>query len=203
MSRYDEILADYKARYDLDDIDSPNDRSNLNSLIRNQILIETMHNRLDTVLEEEDILDKIGDIKKLQDGLRDLQEKNIELERVLAIDRKSRKKDNQSSLSDYIIELKKMSSEFLRDRVTYMFCPDCMVMVGRFLAVHDHTHFRVEVKCSQCDKFVYAERNQKDVFFDLKEKSEWRKKHPVIVEQPIKYAQEDYEDDVSIVIEEE
>ena len=73
------------------------------------------------------------------------------------------------------------------DRISiFVYCPDCQVMVSRFIPVHEHTEFRTEWQCSQCKKFVVVNRKERDVFFDLREDSKWRKKYPIEIVQASK-----------------
>jgi hypothetical protein len=42
--------------------------------------------------------------------------------------------------------------------------------------MHDHSRFTLKINCNQCNKAVSAEREEKDIFFDIADSS-WRKKH--------------------------
>ena len=184
--RFRELYAQFEKEYDLSTINSANDAANLELFITNTILIEQWQEKVLT-LTDEDALENIGAIKKLSDGIRDTIETSQKLERQLGIDRKSRKRDSSVSASEYIMHLQNAANDFLNQRLTKVYCPDCQVMVMRFSAVHEHTAFQVSCQCSQCGKIVSAARQERDVFFDLKENDrKWRKAFPVEIKRPRK-----------------
>lgn len=182
---FNKLYREFTDVYELGELANPNDKLNVKSYIRNQILIEKLQEAIDKELEAQNVLDNIGSIKKLQDSLRDMSEQNLALERTLGIDRKSRKKDNQENITDYWNALMSKARDYLDSVVIRVYCPECQVMVGRVLPVHDHTSFRAEFQCSQCSKPIYVGRKERDVFFDIPESDrEWRRKYPVEIEKP-------------------
>lgn len=198
MDRYDQILAEYRTFYDVDTLSSANDKANLSMLIRNQILVERIQEELNGIIEDNDteLIESIVIIKKLQDSLKDLTESSLALERALGIDRKSRKKDSQESVADYISSLKVAAREWLETQTVKVFCPKCQVLVARLIPVHEYTEFNLSVQCSQCNKAVTAKRSERDIFFDIKERNKsWRTKYPVEIVLPSAKA-ESYDDDI-------
>lgn len=182
--RYKELWGQYEQAYDLSTLNDANDKSNLEMIIRNAALIELLQEKV-TELAEEDAAGNIMEIKKISDSVRDLTDRNIQLERQLGIDRKSRKKDNETTTGEYILMLKSAAQEYLERRLIKLYCPDCKVMVGRISPVHEHTSFNAYFKCSQCEKLVVIGRQDRDVFFDLeKNDRDWRKKYPIEIKQP-------------------
>ena len=182
--RYKQLWGQYEQAYDLTTLNDANDRSNLEMIIRNASLIELLQEKI-TEMAEEDAAGNITEIKKISDSVRDLTDRNIQLERQLGIDRKSRKKDNETTTGEYILMLKSAAQEFLEKRLIKVYCPNCKVMTGRISPVHHHTSFAVYFECSQCQKLVTAERKSKDVFFDLvKDDKDWRRKYPIEIKHP-------------------
>lgn len=182
---FQQRLEAYRKTYEIDDATNPNDIANLHVLITNQQLIDTLQGAVDSIMASDDLIDQIGNIKKLQDARQGLIDQNMSLERLLGIDRKSRKRDTQESVADYILFLKESAKEFLDQQLINVTCPSCRVLVGRVLPAHEHTEFFAEFQCSQCKKYGTVRRKERDVFFDLKEKNkEWRKKYPVEIVQP-------------------
>lgn len=191
MKTYDDILAEYKEYYDVDNLLTPNDRANFNNLIRNQLRIETLQAQVDDILKAEDDneIDVIR-LKKVQDILKDLTNQNLDIERGLAIDRKSRKKDDSETVAGYLTHLKAKAREYLDKQYITAWCQTCNVMVGRILPVHEHTAFTFTITCSQCKKDITIKRKEKNVFYDLKPSDRpWREQYPVEIE----LAQEDIE----------
>ena len=179
-------MDSYREKYDIGDNSTPNDIGNLETLVRNQIYIRRIQKRLDE-LSAENIEDSIQTMAKMQEGLMKLIDQNLAIERTLGIDRKSRKRDDSESVEGYIEDLKKSARSYLDKIVIVVRCKSCKIMVGRVLPVHDHTEFKAQFQCSQCNKLAIVERKERDVFFDLKDRKgvEWRKKYPVEIKQSI------------------
>lgn len=173
--RFTEILKDYSDKYDLATLSSPNDRANLEMLINNQVIVETIQAKLQE-LTADDPVDNIDMIQRLGSSLKDIIERNLQLERALALDRKTRTSDKSESIAEYIVNLKAAAQDFLERRLVRLYCPECKILLARFSIMHDHSRFTLKVNCNQCNKAVSAEREEKDIFFDIAD-SNWRKKH--------------------------
>jgi len=180
--RFQEILADYADKYDLATLSSPNDRANLEMLINNQVIVESIQVKLQE-LTEDDPVENIDIIQRLGSSLKDIIERNLQLERALALDRKTRNSNSSESVAEYLVNLKQTALDFLEKRLTRVYCPDCKTLVARFSVVHDHSPFSMRVKCNQCEKDVTVEREERDIFFDIKD-SAWRKKYRYKVAKP-------------------
>ncbi len=180
--RFRQILADYADKYDLATLSSPNDRANLEMLINNQVIIESIQEKLQE-LTDDDPVDNIDIIQRLGSSLKDIIERNLQLERALALDRKTRSSASAESVAEYLVNLKAVAADFLEKRLMRLYCPDCKIMVARFSAVHQHSPFQVRVKCNQCNNDVIAERDERDLFFDVKD-SAWRRKYRYKVVKP-------------------
>lgn len=180
---FNRILKEYSERYDIEGLSSPNDVANLNNMIRNQILIQRLQSRLDDIL----MGDKVDSVetKKILDSIVSLSETNIQLERQLGIDRKTRKQQQQESFPDYLAGIKKLAREFLNsdDILLRVFCKSCKIMVGRISGVYDATEYNAAFQCPQCKKYTTVTRKERDVFFDIKN-ADWRRNYPVEVVQP-------------------
>lgn len=181
---FDKILAEYSAKYNVDTLDSPNDRSNLYAMIRNTLLIEKLQARLAELANDPDDINPI-EIKKVLDSIVALSETNIQYERTLGIDRKTRKQESSESVADYITGLKMRAKEWLDDdnRLTKVMCPNCKILVGRISGVYATTAYKAEFQCPQCHKAIRAFRQERDTFFDVKD-GDWRSKYPIEIEHP-------------------
>lgn len=179
--RFREILQDYSNKYDLETLSSPNDRANLEMLINNQVIIESIQTKLQE-LTEIDPVDNIDIIQRLGSSLKDIIERNLQLERALALDRKTRNSSASESVADYIVNLKQFAQEFLDKRLVKLYCPSCQILLARFSIVHDHSPFELKVKCNQCNNDVISAREERDIFFDIKDSS-WRKKYKYSVKR--------------------
>ena len=179
-TEYEKILTEYKQRYNVDTLDSPNDFANLRQMIRNQMTIAKLQDNLEGISAE----DPSG-LKKILDSIVALSEININLERTLGIDRKTRKNESSESVADYIQELRLRAKEFLDDprRIMKVMCNDCKIMVGRISGVYESTAFTAAFQCPQCSKFITIERKERDIFHGVKN-ADWRRKFPIEIVQP-------------------
>lgn len=182
--RTKQILKQFQEDYDLSTLNNSNDRLNLDTLIDNIAIIETIGEEIKRLMSSGDIAGAVAVIDKLARTKDGLQQQNVTIERQLGIDRKSRKKDNETSAAEYIIALKQHAKEFLEKRLTKVFCPNCKILVLRFSAAYDHGEFDIAAQCPQCNKFVTVKRRERDVFYDLNPRDRaWRKKYPIEVIQ--------------------
>lgn len=172
----------YAKVFRLDDLNDANDRTNLEILLKTELMIDDLQKKIQELIDT-DAVDNASNIKKLADLLRDATGTITTLQRTLAIDRRTRKEEETSSVADYVRALRRDAADFLDQRIVKTYCPDCRVMVGRIYPVHDHTAFNVSFECSQCHKMVRARRDQRDIFFDVKD-ANWRKKYKPEILQP-------------------
>lgn len=178
---FDKILSDYREKYDVDRLENPNDLANLHSMIRNQLIMEKLQTRLDDLAKNEEF-DSM-ELKKLLDGIRSLSETNVQLEKTLGIDRKTRKNEQAQSFPDYLKELKVLGREFIESRLTKVFCKNgCSIMLGRVSSAYDTNEYSAAFQCPQCKKYTTVTRKEKDIFFDVKN-ADWRRKYPMEVVQ--------------------
>lgn len=181
-ARFQEALLEYKQKYNVDQLDSPNDMASLTTMIRNQLLIS----QLQTVLDEITLADTVDpmEIKKVLDSIVALSQTNMQYERSLGIDRRTRKTDQAESVADYIVKLKTLAREFLDqdERLLKVYCNECSIMIGRVSGVYDTTHYFALFQCPQCKKQITVTRKERDIFFDVKD-ADWRRKHPIQIVQ--------------------
>lgn len=181
--RFDVILAEYRKKYDIDSLSSPNDSANLTALIQNQVAIETLQAELHTLIES-GATANIRTIDQVSETINKIVERSLQLERALALDRKTRKTSEAASVIDYLTELKIMAREFVDQQLIKVTCPTCKILVGRIAPLVDHTAYKCEFECSQCHKMIRATRGVKDQFHDLPESDRrWRKQYEYTVIQ--------------------
>jgi len=182
--RFQETLLEYRKRYNVETLDSPNDLANLNTMIRNQILVEKLQGVLDNISTAVEDID-LTQIKKILDSIVALSETNIALEKTLGIDRKTRKNEAAESIQEYLAGLRVRSLEWIEQRLIKIHCKKCNIMVGRISAVYETTAFEASFQCPQCNKKIVVKRQEKDIFFDIKPSdAEWRRSFPIEIEQP-------------------
>lgn len=204
QEKFDDKLQEYEKVYDLGSLNDANDKANLYTILRNQIIVEQLQDAINDLVEQ-DTVNNITEIKKLSDAVKDMVDRIVSLEKTLGIDRKTRRKDDETSVGDYLVHIKTAAREFMEQRIIKVYCPQCKVMVGRIAPVHDHTSYRCSFTCSQCKQEVIAHRKERDVFFDLKPADrEWRRKYPAEIIQPDQVVAVDFSDeDPDLIIEDE
>ncbi len=178
---YDAVIQQYKDKYDVDSLQHPNDVANLDTMIRNQLLIEQLQTRLDTIASDTNV-DPM-EVKKVLDSIVALSTTNMQYEKLLGIDRKTRKADQAESFADYLVRIKTLARDFYESRLTKVMCKSCNILVGRVSAVYDATEYNAAFQCPQCKKYSTVVRKERDVFFDVKD-ADWRRKHLKEVIQP-------------------
>lgn len=180
---FNDILTQYKEKYDVESLENPNDLANLETMIRNQLLIVQLQDRLDKLITASK-LDPI-EVKKILDSIVALSQTNVQYERTLGIDRKTRKQQQAESVVDYIIKLKQLAREFIDNdrRLTKVICKTCNIMVGRISGVYETTEYGASFQCPQCKKHITIARKERDIFFDVKN-PDWRRKYPMEIIQP-------------------
>lgn len=192
QEKYKAKIEQYEKVFNLDDLNDANDRSNLEIMIKTEIMIDDIQEKIASLMDEDDVA-KISDVKKLHDLLRDATNTITTLQKTLNIDRKTRKSEETSSVAEYIRTLLRAASGFMEERVIKSYCPNCKVMVGRIYPVHDHTAFSVSFQCSQCKKLIRGRREEKDIFWDVRD-HEWRRSKRAEVVQPKVKATKKYDD---------
>lgn len=194
QEKYKEKIESYQKVFNLDDLNDANDKSNLEIMIKTEIMIDDIQEKIATLMEDEDI-NRISDVKKLHDLLRDATNTITTLQKTLNIDRKTRKSEETTSVADYLRTLRRIAAPFMAERIIQTWCPDCNVLVSRIYPVHEHTAFTISVQCSQCKKMIRARREEKDVLFDVKDHN-WRRAHRAEIKAPsVRKAQENEDDE--------
>jgi phage FluMu protein Com len=181
---FESIYAQYAARYDLEELDSPNDLANLTVLINNQLLVEQLQAHAKTMADA-DIVTNAVPIQKISDNVATIVERNLQLERALALDRKTRKAEKTASVADFIKGLKINGREFMDQRLQKIYCPSCNIMVMRIGNVYKHVPFVLKVKCPQCFHAITIKQDEQHPMFDIARSDRaWRDKYPIEIEQP-------------------
>jgi len=183
-NRIEEKMEIYSNNFRLDDLNDANDLTLLHFLIKTELMVEDLHMGIQMLMND-DPVSKAVEIKKLHDLLRDSTKIVTELQKTLAIDRKTRK-DTESSgdFASYIRFLKTTASQFIEDRMIKVYCDNCKVMVARVSPVHSHTAYDLRFQCSQCKEMISLKRSERDTLFDLDvEDREWRT-HRIEIVQP-------------------
>lgn len=196
--KYQQKLDSYAKAFRIEDLNDANDRSTLEIMLKTEVMIDDLQRQIQDLMDENPI-EHTSNIKKLHDLLRDAGTMIVTYQKTLAIDRKTRKTEDTASVADYIRALKRDARDFIDRRIVKVYCQDCKIMVGRIFPVHDHTAFSCSFQCSQCNKVIRARREERDVFFDVRD-SNWRRKHKPEIIQPKKFARAEPSDDDELIL---
>jgi len=195
--KYKKKMETYEQHYSIEELNDANDLTLLQILIKTEIMIDDLQKRIQQLIEDNPIR-HASNIKKLSDLLRDATRTVTDLQKTLAIDRKTRKEQETSGdISSYIRHLKTIAGNFLEDRMVKVYCNDCKVMVGRISPVHSYTSYNCYFQCSQCGKMINTKRKEKNRMFDIKD-SDWRTYQAEIIQPDIirdTFVDEDFVDD--------
>lgn len=207
--RFQQKLEEYRAKYDVDSLENPNDVALLHQLIRNDMLIEQLQlQEIGSALGMETDSDRsVMELKKFGDLIKDRIRTNVELQKTLGIDRKSRRADDSTSPKEYIMFLKEEASHYLNRRLATLNCPDCNIQLAKYHISQTFSEFQLEVVCHQCGKTVKEHREELDRFHDIPD-SGWRREYPGEVIQPttvftLDPLEMDVEDEIFIEAEED
>ncbi len=188
QKRFDDRMNRYREDFDVDSLNQSNDKALLEILIRSELILESFQLKMQSMLDkldedDSDIRSQATEIKKIADLIKDMSSEFATLQKTLSIDRKTRKAEQANTTAEYIRSIKRDATNFVEKRLIRIYCPDCKVMVARYSPVHEHTAFIVSTECSQCGKAVRANRDARDIWFDIKD-HDWRRKYPVEIVQP-------------------
>lgn len=187
QERMDEKLELYAKNFKVDELNDANDKALYMIMLRTEIMVEDLQEKLTDVMQKEDLVDAAQNIRRLSDLLKDNTKTIVSIQNTLMIDKKSRQANETANILDYIATIRKSASSYLDSRLVKVYCPDCKILVARFSPVHGHTSFTISFQCSQCEKMIRMRRDERDRFYDLPPSDrEWRKQYRAEVIQPKK-----------------
>lgn len=144
--KWEELEKDY----DLSDMKA-NDVAQIRSLILAQLQLEELE-RVAFALRKDasdattvQVLDKIN-------GITTRLVKNIsDISSDLQITRKIRKQSKEASVIDAINDLKVKAKKFYNQRMLYVFCPECRMLLSTvWLNYNEEEHNSLHLKCNRC-----------------------------------------------------
>lgn len=125
QEKFEELANDY----DLEDLNA-NDILMLRNMIQAMLQIESLEQlafQLRSGAVDEHTINLLG---KINTQINDLVDRVSKIQSDLNITRKARKQDKEQSVSDYIEFLKQKAAEFYKQKMQYIFCPNCNTLLG-------------------------------------------------------------------------
>jgi len=148
--RIKDKIGQFGKDYDLDELNS-NDMMLLRSLAQSFLSLEdfeliSYNLRKQKVISYEDlpILEKVSKI------MSDLRSDISKLQDDLKITRKIRKSEKEQTVIAYIESLKKKAREFYEQKMLYVFCPSCNMLLGTLWTLYpNETKNKLKLKCNR------------------------------------------------------
>lgn len=148
--RVEEVLHSFYVDYDLADLNS-NDQYQLIELATAIAQSETLNEQWDNLVGEEF---NPQELKDLQIILSRTRKDIISLQKDLEIARKDRQ-STETSPVEFIMGLKQRALSFLEERLSYVYCPKCKVLVSTLWLADYDKGSKFQFICNQCEnKFI-------------------------------------------------
>lgn len=135
--------------YELSDM-KVNDHEALRALIQALISLED-YEQIVYKLRQEGLNDTevILKIDKVNKVMSDLRADISKLQDDLKITRKIRKSDQETSLINYIDNLKEKAKKFHELKEMYIFCPECDMLLGTIWTLYPEQNNKIELLCKR------------------------------------------------------
>lgn len=151
QKRIDEKMKMFEDDYDLSDL-KVNDREVLSGLIQAIIAVEDYDIELFKARSTGVSAENLILVEKLQKARSDLIKSISDMQNDLAITRKHRRSDQETSVLAYIESLKDKARKFYRERMSYVFCPKCNTLLGTIWTLYPDSSNKLTFTCQQKDK---------------------------------------------------
>lgn len=147
--RIQKKIDEFGLDYDLDDL-KINDRESLKALVMALISLEDYEYMLYNLKSAEDITQaNINIVERISGVMSYLRRDISKLQEDLNITRKNRKSDKESSVINYISNLKEQARKFHESRSQYVFCPSCNVLLGNVWCLYPEDDNKFSFVCKR------------------------------------------------------
>jgi len=143
--KVNKVLEDFEQNYDLSDM-TANDMLDLRNLAQYYVYLDTLNTKIDAALLD----DTPTDVDRLIRITEKIQGTVGNLQTSLAITRKQRKSDKEQDIVSAWEDLKIRAKKFLDDRVSYIYCPECrMLLANVWFLYPDEGRNALRLKCNR------------------------------------------------------
>lgn len=146
--RTSEKLELIKADYDLDDMKA-NDMMQLNSLLAAMVTLEDTEYLIHQESQEISA-GVILYVEKLNSIASKLRKDISDISSDLDLVRKIRRKDKQRNVLDTLEELKGKAKRFYKERMLYLFCTECKMLLATVWLNYPDSKNTIKLKCEHC-----------------------------------------------------
>lgn len=122
-------IEKFSEDYDLSDM-KINDQIGLRALAQAMITLNDLEHASYRMRREGINLDNIVLADKIAKQMSDLRNDIIRLQDDLKISRKARKGEKEESVQSFLEEMKVKAKEFYEERMAYVLCPECNMLLG-------------------------------------------------------------------------
>lgn len=149
-NEYLEILTQ---DYDIEDL-TGNDSANLEALAVAKAQLDRYNDVWEEYMNSEKI--PLSDINTLRNIISSTRQDIIRIEDSLGIQRKNRKKEEES-LVEYLKSVKKRARSFLEERLSQIYCPECSTLVASMWLLSYDLGSRFKFICPFCSNDFLVE----------------------------------------------
>ena len=148
--RIEDQLAKFGEDYDLDDLKA-NDMLTLRALAQAYIKLEDFENYDYALRTDEELkLDDMLDMDKLNNIMSKLRGDISKMQDDLQITKKARKGDTDATVLSELERLKKAASEFYEERMAYIWCPKCKMLLATIWTLYpEEKSNKITLKCNR------------------------------------------------------
>lgn len=142
--RLDKLALDY----DMDDMKS-NDMVQLRALALAMIQLDDLETTAWRVRQATDY-NSVQILEKVNRILSTLREDISKISNDLQLTRKIRKQSREASVIDSINDLRSKARKFYRERMLYVFCPECKMLLATTWLLYSEENNKLELNCKRC-----------------------------------------------------
>ena len=136
------VLNQFEEDYDLSDMNA-NDELALDNLAKIFVRLAKYEVRLDEA-------DDIADIDRLTRITERLRSDASKIQTDLGITRRQRKSEKEANLQTYIDDIKYRAAVMLKDRLSYVYCPEChMLLCNVWFLYPDEEENVLRLRCNR------------------------------------------------------
>lgn len=142
-------LSEFEEDYDLSDL-KINDKDSLRALIQAHLALEDYEQYLFKLRASGIGLDSANEQQTYQKIMSDLRSDIAKIQIELNISRKVRKSDQDVSVLAYIENLKDKAKKFYENKMGYIFCPKCNMLLGTIWVLYgEEEKNKVQLVCNR------------------------------------------------------
>lgn len=147
--RIQKKITEFAQDYDIDDL-KINDKETLRAFVQAIIALEDYERLIFDIRTEGNIEQaNINVVDRISKIMSDLRKDISRFQEDLNITRKIRKSDKESSVVSYIATLKEQARQYYESKVSYIFCPECNMLLGNLWVLYPEEDNKLTLKCNR------------------------------------------------------